>query len=252
MTFEDIWRANRMNFPEENPAPSGIPAPEAPVYSAPAAENQSYGAPAHGLPTPEIPSPELVAKTNRFYKIPIFLSHPTSTTMNNLQISFLLRLMNELKKELLFPRTLPNTEQYPESTMTSIRRMVNSSYGMLTLNLARRKVKVIETNGATVFNNDIGREYWTGSTFSFIEPAMAYQRGLPELFITEAIVSEQDVNQQGGIFPFRVLIWDSSKGIDYFFESVEWKEMLQNWSAEVRSGYYIQTRADYDYTGENQ
>jgi hypothetical protein len=200
----------------------------------------------------EIPSPELVEKTNRFYQIPVFLSHPTSVTMNNLQISFLIRLMSELKKVLLFPRTLPNTEQYPESTMTSIRRMVNSSFGMITLNLARRKVQVIETNGATVYNNDIGRQFWTGSVFSFIEPAMAYQRGLPELFITEASVSEQDVNQQGGIFPFRVLIWDSSKGIDYFFESVEWKEMLQNWAAEVRSGYFIQTSSKFDYVGENQ
>lgn len=202
--------------------------------------------------TNEIPDPQLVEKTNRFYQIPIFLSHPTSVTMNNLQISFLIRLINELKKELLFPRTLPNTEQYPESTMTSIRRMINSSFGMLTLNLARRKVEVIDTNGATVYDNDIGRQFWTGSVFSFIEPAMAFQRGLPELFITEATVSEQDVNQQGGIFPFRVLIWDSSKGIDYFFESVEWKEVLQNWSAEVRSGYYIQTRSEFDYTGENQ
>lgn len=202
--------------------------------------------------TNEIPSPELVEKTNRFYQIPVFLSHPTSITMNNLQISFLIRLLNELKRELLFPRTLPNTEQYPESTMTAIRRMINSSFGMLTLNLARRKVRVIETNGATVYDNDIGREFWTGSVFSFIEPAMAFQRGLPQLFITEAIVSEQDVNQQGGIFPFRVLIWDSSKGIDYFFDSVEWKEVIQNWSAEVRSGYFIQTRSEFDYTGEVQ
>jgi hypothetical protein len=200
----------------------------------------------------QIPAKELVELTNRFYQIPVFLSHPTSITMNNLQISFLIRLIAELKKELLFPRTLPNTEQYPESTMTSIRRMINSSFGMLTLNLARRKVRVIETNGATVYDNDIGREFWTGSAFSFIEPAMAYQFGLPQLFITEAAVSEQDVNQQGGIFPFRVLIWDSSKGINYFFESVEWKEVLQNWSAEVRSGYYIQTRPVFNYIGENQ
>ena len=199
-----------------------------------------------------IPSPNLVDKTNRFYKIPVFLSHPTSNTINNLQLSFLIRLMDELKKELLFPRTLPNTEQYPESTMTSIRRMVYSSFGMITLNLSRKKVRVIETNGATVFQNDVGKEYWTGSVFSFIEPAMAYQYGLPELFITESNLSDQDVSEQGGIYPFRVLIWDSSKGIIYFFSSVEWKEMLQNWSAEVRSGYFLQTLPPFEYTGENQ
>ncbi|QAA34781.1 hypothetical protein [Clostridium manihotivorum] len=199
-----------------------------------------------------VPNPSLVAKTNRFYKIPVFLSHPTSNTLNNLQISFLIRLMDELKKELLFPRTLPNTEQYPESTMISIRRMIYSSYGMVTLNLARKKVRVIETNGATVYSNDINTEYWTGSTFSFIEPAMAFQYGLPQLFITEALVANQDVYEAGGITPFRVLVWDSSQGIDYFFMSVEWKEMLQNWSAEVRSGYFLNTQPPYDYVPENQ
>jgi hypothetical protein len=201
-------------------------------------------------PSTVVPNPELVARTNRFYQVPVFLSHPTSTTLNNLQIKFLLRLMDELKKVLLFPRTLPNTEQYPESTMTSIRRMINSSFGMITLNLARIKVRVIDTNGATVYANEIGREYWTGSTFSFIEPAMAFQRGLPQLFITESTEASQDVFEAGGITPFRVLVWDSSKGIDFFFSSVEWKEALQNWSAEVRSGYFLQTQPSYDYVSE--
>ena len=197
-----------------------------------------------------IPSPELVEKTNRAYQIPVFLSHPTSTTMNNNQITFLLRLMKELKGELLFPRTLPNSEQYPESTMISIRRMVYSSFGMVTLNLARKKVQVIETNGATVYDNDIGQEYWTGSTFSFIEPAMAFQYGLPQLFITESTASGQDVYEAGGIVPYRVLVWDSSRPIDYFFASVEWNEMLKNWSAEVRSGFFYSTNPPYKYSGE--
>jgi len=199
-----------------------------------------------------IPSPDLVEQTNRVYQIPVFLSHPTSNTLNNIQIKFLLRLMDELKKELLFPRTIPNTEQYPESTMTSIRRMIYSSFGMVTLNLARKKVRVIDTNGATIYQNDIGQEYWTGSYFSFIEPSMAFQYGLPQLFITESTESSQDVFESGGIIPFRVLVWDPSKGIDYFFKSVEWREMLKNWSAEVRTGYYNQTLPPYKYTAENQ
>ena len=202
-----------------------------------------------------VPSPDLVAKTNRFYKLPVFLSHPTSNTLNDIQIKFLIRLMEELKRELIFPRTLPNTEQYPESTMSSIRTMIYSSFGMVTLNLARKKVKVTETNGATIYQNDVGTEYWTGSYFSFIEPAMAYQYGLPQLFITEITVSNQDVYESGGILPYRVLVWDSTQGlesIDIFFNSIEWKEMLENWTAEVRSGYFLQTQPPFQYTGENK
>ncbi|WPC40237.1 hypothetical protein [Clostridium sp. JS66] len=50
---------------------------------------------------------------------------------------------------------------------------------------------------------------------------MAYQYGLPQLFITERFTSEQDVFESTGTLPFRVLVWDSPKGIDYFFNSVE-------------------------------
>lgn len=41
------------------------------------------------------------------------------------------------------------------------------------------------------------------------------------------------------------------KGIDYFFSSIEWKEMLQNWAEEVRNGYYLKTLPPFEYTGEN-
>lgn len=46
----------------------------------------------------------------------------------------------EIREELLFPRTLPITEQYTETPLTNIRRMILSSYGLVSLNLKQRKV----------------------------------------------------------------------------------------------------------------
>ena len=87
-----------------------------------------------------IPSKSLIDKSNKSFNIPIFLSHPLSSNINNIQITFLLRLISEIENELLFPRTLPNTEQYPEPAMTNIRRLIYSSYGIVSVNLAQKKV----------------------------------------------------------------------------------------------------------------
>lgn len=39
------------------------------------------------------------------------------------------------------------------------------SHWNVTLNLARKKVKVIATNGTTVYKNDVEQEYWTRLLF---------------------------------------------------------------------------------------
>ena len=69
---------------------------------------------------------------DRAYRIPIFLS--TTTHLNDKQQRFLNRLILEIENALLFPRTLPLSESYPESIFTDIRRLISSSYGMLAVN----------------------------------------------------------------------------------------------------------------------
>ncbi|MNI95870.1 hypothetical protein D3C73_1542160 [compost metagenome] len=60
---------------------------------------------------------------DRAYRIPIFLS--TTTHLNDKQQQFLNRLIIEIENALLFPRTLPLSESYPESILTDIRRLVS-------------------------------------------------------------------------------------------------------------------------------
>lgn len=78
---------------------------------------------------------------------------------------------------------------------------------------------------------------------------MAYQFGFPLLLIREV-----DVEQNGvwafEIGPFLLLEWDSIQPVGDFFRRNDWKEIFQNWIAHVRSGFYIQTQPDFQYSCE--
>lgn len=173
---------------------------------------------------------------------------PSFQTLNVLQQQFIIRLIQEIQRELFFPRTLPRTEAYPESILTNVRRMILSCYGLVAANLRLTEVQVIGSNMPGPVTPDI---FWLGSAFSQIEPAMAYQYGLPLL-----LIFEKGIRQEGiyafGIAPFTILTWNSEapNPIDSFFNSVIWKEILQNWAAEVRSGYYNQTEPEFRYMGQ--
>nr|WP_243190770.1 hypothetical protein [Clostridium botulinum] len=71
------------------------------------------------------------------------MSHPSR--LNTVQQEFVDAIIREIRKALLFPRTLPVSEQYPEAPLTNIRRMILFSYGMVSLNLRQRKVNIIKT-----------------------------------------------------------------------------------------------------------
>lgn len=173
---------------------------------------------------------------NMIYRIPIFLSYPNH--LNEYQQYFVDNIIRQIRKVLLFPRTLPLTEQYPETPLTNIRRIISSSYGMVALNLKHREV--------TVIKNNLSMPTWEGSPFAQIEPAMAYQYGLPLL-----LVIEKGVEQMGiwsfGMGPFLILEWDSSEPVDNFFNRFDWIEIFQNWLRHVKNGFYIQTQQQFKY-----
>ncbi|MCR3759459.1 hypothetical protein KYB31_10730 [Clostridium felsineum] len=180
---------------------------------------------------------------NLLFRIPVFLSHPSR--LNTIQQQFVDAIIRQIRRALLFPRTLPISEQYPETPLTNIRRMIASSYGMVSLNLRQRRVSLIENN----LNQPIGGDVWEGSPFAQIEPGMAYQYGLPLLLIREIGV-EQNGIWSFGIAPFLILEWDSTavNPIETFFRRNDWKSIFQNWIGEVRTGYYIQTQPQFQYS----
>ncbi|KEO83842.1 hypothetical protein [Tumebacillus flagellatus] len=74
------------------------------------------------------PTDAMTNSANMAFRVPVFLSHPSM--LNNVQTEFLHQLIRKLEKALLFPRTLPDTEQSPEKTLTSVRRLVHIRNGL--------------------------------------------------------------------------------------------------------------------------
>ena len=175
------------------------------------------------------------------FRIPVFFSHQGLFSLDPLRQRFIIRMFNEIKKVLLFPRTLPTTDQYPNTTLENVRTMINSSYGLAAALLQ----PIPRTNQFELY-----------SPFLQIEPSMAFQRGLPIL-----LVIENTMQQAGGVWggggqlaPFTPVVWFSNEGEDpvaEFFNSVQWKEVLHNWAGQVRSGYFIQTGPEFNYRCDN-
>lgn len=179
--------------------------------------------------------------SNILYRIPVFLSHPSR--LNSEQSDFVENIINEIRRALLFPRTLPITEQYPEPPLTNIRRMILSSYGFIALNLAQRESNILQNN----LGQPINLTTWEGSPFAQIEPAMAFQFGLPVLLIRESIVEQTGI-WSFGIGPFLLLEWNPNLPLSEFFNSASWLEIFQNWISQVRTGFYLQTQPEFKYT----
>lgn len=188
---------------------------------------------------------------DRAYRIPIFLS--TTTHLNNKQQRFLNRLILEIENALLFPRTLPLSESYPESILTDIRRLVSSSYGMLAVNLRRFKIETVELNQQTTPPTPLpSPPFWEGSVYSQVEPSMAFQFGLPLLLVREEDTDANNGIWAGGIAPLNLfIVWHSdTQTVDQFFNTPEWRSAFANWSAQVRNAFYIQTEPKFKYRCE--
>lgn len=181
---------------------------------------------------------ELSQAASALFRIPVFFSHQNLFTLNPQRQAFVIRMFKEIKRVLLFPRTLPNTDQYPGTTLENIRRIVISSYGMAAV--------LLSPNTPTMQ----GEPY---SPLLQIEPAMGYQYGLPLLLVKESTIKAGGVwGDAGPLAPFTPITWFSdTTTVDQFFNSVEWKEVLQNWAGQVRSGYFIQTQPEFKYTCNN-
>lgn len=174
------------------------------------------------------------------YRVPIFLSYPSK--LNLIQQQFVDTIILKIKESLLFPRTLPISEQYPETPLLNIRRMMLSSYGFVALDLSQRQINILQNN----LGEEIDLKTLEGSPFVQLEPAMAFQHGLPLLLIREKGVEQTGI-WSFGIGPFLILEWNSALPLDNFFTNSSWLEIFQNWTSQVRNGFYLQTQPSFQY-----
>ena len=169
--------------------------------------------------------------------IPIFLSYPKPYL--KVQEEFIERINKALQDRGLEPRTLGVTDYDMNAPLTAIRRLMLESSGMITIAFRRSLIE----KGVEKPQSDIGykehklSDKWLTSPFCQIEPAMAYQLGLPILIFREDGVIDEGVLEKGvvGIY---MPTFDLSCDLDEYFKSIEWSQIIQSWEDCVRRVSY--------------
>jgi hypothetical protein len=168
-------------------------------------------------------------------KISIFLSYPKPYLTQ--QQSFVEKISDQLQERGFAPRTLGVTDYDMDAPLKAIRRLMLESNGLITIAFRRTFVE----KGTARFRTDINElkpisvdETWLTTPWAHIEPAMAYQLGLPILILREKGVLEEGILEKG-IVGLYLPEFDLDKPLDQYFRSTEWNSIIGKWEGYVRS-----------------
>lgn len=167
------------------------------------------------------------------YKIPIFLSYPKP--FNIQQEQFISDIKTYLDGRGFIGRTLGVTDYDMDEPLTAIRRLMLECNGMITIALKRVKIE----KGTGKPNSDIGESpysidnKWFTSPYCQIEPAMAFQIGLPILIFREKDVIADGLLEKGvtGIYLPEI---DISNPLKKYLDSDECRQIIGKWEGFVR------------------
>lgn len=163
----------------------------------------------------------------------VFLSYPKPYLRR--QENFIKKLSNYLKGRGLVPKTLGVTEYDMDAPLTAIRRLMLESNGLIAVAFRRSFIK----EGISKPNSDLKNDekdlsgFWLTSPFCQIEPAMAFQLGLPILVLREKGVIADGVLEHG-VLGIYMPEFDLDSDIDGFFKTQEWKQIISKWESYVR------------------
>jgi hypothetical protein len=168
-------------------------------------------------------------------KISVFLSYPKPCFHNQQQ--FIEGITEHLHSRGFEPRTLGVTDYDMDAPLKAIRRLMLESNGLITVAFRRTYVE----KGTARYRTDIdqlepysidGR--WLTSPWAQIEPAMAYQLGLPILVLRETGVQAEGILERG-VVGLYMPEFDLENPIDDYFNSAEWNDMIGRWEGYVRA-----------------
>lgn len=167
--------------------------------------------------------------------VPIFLSYPRPHQVQ--QKKFTDDLSAYLRKRGLEPKTLGVNEYDLDAPLKAIRRLMMESNGLITVAFRRTWVKEgVLRKGADIAgaNESPNDDIWLTSPYCHIEPAMAYQLGLPILLLREKGVIADGALEKGvlGLYMPEFSLEDSMQ--DYL-QSPEWIAMVTKWEGHVRA-----------------
>ena len=168
-------------------------------------------------------------------KISVFLSYPKPHLKN--QQSFIDAVKTFLENRGFEPRTLGVTDYDMSAPLTAIRRLMLESNGLVTVAFRRTLIEkaVVKAGADLDGNKEIPlSEIWYTSPYCQIEPAMAYQLGLPVLIFREKNVLEDGILERGTMGQY-MPEFDLDQPINDYIESVQWKDVIGRWEGFVRA-----------------
>ncbi|WP_433247685.1 hypothetical protein [Actinomadura nitritigenes] len=114
---------------------------------------------------------------------------------------------------------------------------MRESNGLLTVAFRRSYVpEAIINYGSTVADRASRtiRDYWDTSIWSHVEPAMAFQMGLPILILRESGVIANGMLETGVVGTYMPEFSLDSPPEGYF-SSQEWRHLIQKWEMQVNT-----------------
>jgi len=134
-------------------------------------------------------------------------------------------------------RTLGVTDYDLDAPLKAIRRLMMESNGLITVAFRRTYIE----KGTGNYRTDIDyikpipmEDKWITSPWSHIEPAMAFQIGLPVLILRESGVMADGILEKGVVGNY-MPEFSADGGFDEYFNSPEWNDIIRKWEAYVRA-----------------
>lgn len=162
-------------------------------------------------------------------KTSIFLSYPKP--FNTDQERFIKDLSSYLNQRGLEPRTLGVTDYDVDAPLKAIRRLMLESNGLITVAFRRTLVKSAEGKPNSIESYKL-EDKWLTSPYSHIEPAMAFQIGLPILILRENGVIAEGILEKGVVGTY-MPEFDLSNSSSSYLNSDEWGQIIRKWEGYV-------------------
>lgn len=168
-------------------------------------------------------------------KISVFLSYPRPYLKR--QEEFIKVVCEYLEGRGFQPRTLGVTDYDLNEPLVAIRGLMMESNGLLTIAFRRALIK--EGTGKPDSDLENTNSYdlsgcWMTSPYCHIEPAMAFQIGLPILIFREKGVIEDGILEKG-ITGTYLPEFNLDQPAESYFQSPEWRQLIGKWEGHVRA-----------------
>ncbi len=170
-------------------------------------------------------------------KVPIFLSRPTPHL--DAQKVFIAQFTEALTQRGFEPISMgPGSSYDYDAPLVGIRRLLMHCCGLVSVAFRRSRASIVTKYPGADLPNMTAREasdVWFTSPYCQIEPAMAFQLGLPILIMRERGVLAEGVLERGvtGLYLPEFSLADGAS----FINGAECRSLLDQWGGYVRATY---------------